>query len=373
MRLGHAGARRRGVHAERRHRRRPRAISRRRRRSIPRTPASAPRWRSSHLAKGESERGLSELEAAAADDTGIRADLALVAANVRQRKFDAALAAVAALEKKQPDKPLPHNLRGAVLLAKGDVAGRAAELRARARARPDLLPGGREPRAPRSRRQEAGGREEALRSRPGEGSEERAGAARARRAARSGRRIARRSRRADRQGGRGEPDRAGAAARADLPLPAQPRSRRRRSPRRRTRSRRCRTAPRSWMPPARRTAPPATPIRRSRRTTSWRSCARSRRCRSCAWPRCRSPPRTTPPRCESLRKALAHQAGSASKPSARSSRWMLNGGRTAEALAAARDVQKQRPEGVDRLHPRGRHLRVEEGVERGRSRLSRRA
>ena len=42
---------------------------------------------------------------------------------MRQRKFDAALAAVAAIEKKQPDKPLPHNLRGAVLVAKGDIAG----------------------------------------------------------------------------------------------------------------------------------------------------------------------------------------------------------------------------------------------------------
>ena len=89
----------------------------------------------SHLAKGDSERGLEELEAVAAEDTGIRADLALVATNMRQRKFDAALAAVAAIEKKQPDKPLPHNLRGAVLLAKGDVAGRAAQLRARARDR----------------------------------------------------------------------------------------------------------------------------------------------------------------------------------------------------------------------------------------------
>jgi putative PEP-CTERM system TPR-repeat lipoprotein len=77
----------------------------------------------SHLAKGESERGLGELEAVALEDTGIRADLALVATNMRQKKFDAALAAVAAIEKKQPDKPLAHNLRGGVLLAKGDVAG----------------------------------------------------------------------------------------------------------------------------------------------------------------------------------------------------------------------------------------------------------
>jgi len=77
----------------------------------------------SHLAMGESERGRGELEAVAVEDTGIRADLALVALNVRQKKFDAALAEVAKIEKKQPDKPLPHNLRGSVLLAKSDVAG----------------------------------------------------------------------------------------------------------------------------------------------------------------------------------------------------------------------------------------------------------
>ena len=77
----------------------------------------------SHLAKGERDRGLEELEAVAGEDTGIRADLALVATNMRQKKYDAALASVAAIEKKQPDKPLAHNLRGGVLLAKGDVAG----------------------------------------------------------------------------------------------------------------------------------------------------------------------------------------------------------------------------------------------------------
>src|SRR6185295_888949 len=76
----------------------------------------------SHLQKGD-QRGVAELEAVAAEDTGIRADLALLAMNVRQKKFDAALAAVASIEKKQPDKPLPHDLRGSVLFAKQDAAG----------------------------------------------------------------------------------------------------------------------------------------------------------------------------------------------------------------------------------------------------------
>ena len=76
-----------------------------------------------HIAKGDSERGVEELEGVAADDAGIRAELALIATSLRERKFDAALAAVAAIEKKQPDKPLPHVLRGDVLVAKGDFAG----------------------------------------------------------------------------------------------------------------------------------------------------------------------------------------------------------------------------------------------------------
>ena len=110
----------------------------------------------SHMAMGDSERGLRELEEVAATDTGIRADLALIMANIQQRKFDAALAAIAALEKKQPDKPLPHNLRGAVLLAKGDHGGRAGELRARGCAGPGRFRGGGEPRQARSCGQEAG-------------------------------------------------------------------------------------------------------------------------------------------------------------------------------------------------------------------------
>ena len=84
-----------------------------------------------HVSSGETDRGMKELEEAAAADPGIRADIALIAANTRQRKYDAALKAVAALEKKQPDKALPHNLRGAVYAAKGDaVAARQSFERA---------------------------------------------------------------------------------------------------------------------------------------------------------------------------------------------------------------------------------------------------
>jgi putative PEP-CTERM system TPR-repeat lipoprotein len=76
----------------------------------------------SRLAAGDSERGLSELEQTAAVDTGIRADLALISSHLQRRAYDRALTAIATLEKKQPG-PLPHNLRGGALLAKKDIAG----------------------------------------------------------------------------------------------------------------------------------------------------------------------------------------------------------------------------------------------------------
>jgi putative PEP-CTERM system TPR-repeat lipoprotein len=75
------------------------------------------------VAKGDTERGLRELEQIAADDTGIRADLALIATHMQRRAYDTALKAIASLEKKQPTNPAIHNLRGGVLLAKNDAAG----------------------------------------------------------------------------------------------------------------------------------------------------------------------------------------------------------------------------------------------------------
>ena len=77
----------------------------------------------SHLAGGEIDRGLGELEQTAAADSGIRSDLALIAANMQRGAYDRALAAIDALEKKQPRAPLAHNLRGAALIGKKDLPG----------------------------------------------------------------------------------------------------------------------------------------------------------------------------------------------------------------------------------------------------------
>ena len=77
----------------------------------------------SHLAKGETDTAYRELEEIASLDTGINADMALIASQLRARKFDQALKSIDGLEKKQPNNPLPHNLRGTVLVGKGDLTG----------------------------------------------------------------------------------------------------------------------------------------------------------------------------------------------------------------------------------------------------------
>lgn len=75
----------------------------------------------SHLAKGETETAYRELEKISSTDSGIRADLALIAAQLRNRKFDDALKSVGALEKKQPENPLVDDLRGTALLGKREI------------------------------------------------------------------------------------------------------------------------------------------------------------------------------------------------------------------------------------------------------------
>ena len=75
------------------------------------------------LAGGNAQMGFSELQTAVdLDADATQADLALITERLRARQYDQALAAVERLEKKQPQKALPHNLRGTVLLGKGDKA-----------------------------------------------------------------------------------------------------------------------------------------------------------------------------------------------------------------------------------------------------------
>jgi len=77
----------------------------------------------SKLNKGNGDAALDELQRIAASDNGQSVDLALISARLQRKEFEAALKAVDALEKKQPDSPIGPHLRGRVLLARQDPAG----------------------------------------------------------------------------------------------------------------------------------------------------------------------------------------------------------------------------------------------------------
>ncbi|WP_077035752.1 XrtA/PEP-CTERM system TPR-repeat protein PrsT [Pelomonas sp. KK5] len=81
------------------------------------------------IAKGRTAEGLIELRSIASGDRGSTADLALINFHLRDKNYQAALAAIAALEKKQPDQPLAAQLRGQteMLLEHRDKARAAFE------------------------------------------------------------------------------------------------------------------------------------------------------------------------------------------------------------------------------------------------------
>ncbi|MDO8315631.1 MAG: PEP-CTERM system TPR-repeat protein PrsT [Rugosibacter sp.] len=75
----------------------------------------------SQMRLGHTEQAFADLEQIAASDSGVTADMAIIASAMRQKEFDKALQAIANLEKKQPNSPLIHDLRGQVLVAKKDT------------------------------------------------------------------------------------------------------------------------------------------------------------------------------------------------------------------------------------------------------------
>lgn len=88
------------------------------------------------LATGRPDEGLKDLEVAAElDQTAYQADLALISTYLSRKELDKALAAVQALEKKQPNNPLTFHMYGLVHAARRDEAEarksfeRALELR----------------------------------------------------------------------------------------------------------------------------------------------------------------------------------------------------------------------------------------------------
>lgn len=93
----------------------------------PTNPTKQARVALTHLAEGN-DSGFAELERIASADTGTTADMALIASAIRRKDYAKAMKAIDALEKKQPDSPLVHTLRGTLFAAKGDVTTGRKEL-----------------------------------------------------------------------------------------------------------------------------------------------------------------------------------------------------------------------------------------------------
>lgn len=93
------------------------------------------------FASGDAARAISELEAtSAAHPAEYQADLALVASYLRQRQADQALQALKDLEKKQPDNPLTHHLRGLAHVLKRDFPDARASFERALQLRPTYMP-----------------------------------------------------------------------------------------------------------------------------------------------------------------------------------------------------------------------------------------
>jgi putative PEP-CTERM system TPR-repeat lipoprotein len=73
--------------------------------------------------KGDRAHAIEQLESAIQLDSGMaNADVLLIQSLIQDKQFDKALVAVQALEKKQPKNAVTHNLKGAIYLAKNDIA-----------------------------------------------------------------------------------------------------------------------------------------------------------------------------------------------------------------------------------------------------------
>lgn len=107
----------------------------------PQSAAIRTRLGAARLAQGDSAQAIADLEAASAMDAKeSNADMVLILNYLQRKEYDQALAAIAVLEKKQPDSPVPMNLRGGINLAKGDIPAARASFEQALAKKPDYLP-----------------------------------------------------------------------------------------------------------------------------------------------------------------------------------------------------------------------------------------
>lgn len=93
-----------------------------------------------HIAAGDSDSAFDELRSISASDKGSMADLALISALLQKNKADEALQAIDALQRKQPENPLPFVLRGRVEAARKDAAAARASFEHALKLSPTYFP-----------------------------------------------------------------------------------------------------------------------------------------------------------------------------------------------------------------------------------------
>lgn len=95
----------------------------------------------SHMGMGDNRRAIAELEQATSiDGKSSRAAVLLVLSQLRNKDYDAALAAVRRLEAQQGDNPMVHNLKGGVLLMKRNLPAARASFERALQLEPRYLP-----------------------------------------------------------------------------------------------------------------------------------------------------------------------------------------------------------------------------------------
>ncbi|MDR2032210.1 MAG: PEP-CTERM system TPR-repeat protein PrsT [Azoarcus sp.] len=93
-----------------------------------------------NMMAGNTERAMAELEQASRlDPNAVQADLAKVAIHMRRREIDKAFAAFAVIERKKPNEPQTYNLKGGLLIERGDRSGARAAYEKALALRPDFL------------------------------------------------------------------------------------------------------------------------------------------------------------------------------------------------------------------------------------------
>lgn len=106
----------------------------------PKDPQTRTALAMSVIANGQESEGLRQLASVAEQDSGVVADMALIASHMAKKRFDEALQRADVVSGKLPDKPLGPNTRGRILMQTGDPAGARAAFEQAIKRDPNFIP-----------------------------------------------------------------------------------------------------------------------------------------------------------------------------------------------------------------------------------------